>query len=97
MDLCIFLNAYFLLNEKSIDSDGRGYVEYSDFAQYVVSDDFTPSDADGVSRRIVNENRETVKELRQDQVRRQQENQLVEAHHVSGLTTDDIFEKLRFA
>jgi hypothetical protein len=85
----------FVSDEKSIDADGRGCVEYSDFARYMMSDDFTPGDENGVSRRIVNENRETVKELRQDQVRRQKENQLNEAHHVSDLATDDIIGKLR--
>jgi len=79
----------------SIDVDGQGSVSYNDFMQYLMADEFTPGDADGISRRIMKENRDTLKELRRDQVRRQQENQLHEAHQVFGLSTDDVISRLR--
>ena len=60
-----------------------------------MADEFGPSDTDGVSRRIFDDNRATLKEMRDDQVRRQDENQLIEANLVAPLTTDEILLKLR--
>lgn len=93
--LFTLISLYIVCLLFSIDVNGVGHVGYKEFAQYLMVDEFGPSDTDGVSMRVVKENRESLKELRQDQERRQQDNQRNESHHVTNLTTDEIIHKLR--
>jgi hypothetical protein len=77
------------------DSDGKGYIDYEDFSKRLVSEEFTPGDNKGISRKIIDENRETLKQRHENQQHRLRENQLNEAHRVSDLSPDDVLKMLR--
>ena len=77
------------------DSDAKGYIDYEDFSKRLVSEEFTPGDKEGISRKIIDENRETLKQRHENQQHRLHDNQLNEAHHVNDLSTDDVLKMLR--